>query len=1521
MIVNLIKATQMFSLTLPQRVKGQYWITDLDEKKRSRQLISIEAVNGQWVLKGNKKAKIYDTNGQVLTNCILTLSTYLYLKIENSNERVLLFTESIDATRQTLMRIKAKGPSLFSIGRDPSNNFCFNNKFVSSHHAQLAFDGQNWSIADLDSRNGTYINGFRITSQKLNPGDYIYIMGLKIVIGSNYIALNNPDEKLKIKSDSLEKPSSPTIQVNPNDESELPEKQIFSRSPRFHREIECAEIKIDPPPQMEKVDAVPLALMIGPSITMGITSLSTGLISLINGINSGNISSVLPTLLMSVSMLLGTVLWPLLTKRHEKKQRILNEGTRQEKYLAYLGEISEKIKRISREQSDILNENLISQEECYERIVREKSSLWERVIGQSDFLKLRLGTGTLSMNAVIKYPEKKFTIDDDILQEAMLTLAEEPKLLHNVPISLSLTENTAVGLYGEKEIVENYTKSLILQLISLHSYDELKIIIIADYDKKWEFVKYIPHFWTDDTKMRFFASNSDELNEISSYLEKNVLSRQGNYTRNYSEFSPYYVFISTNEKLSRKCEALLKILGCKDNIGFSAIFMGENFNDFPKETKTVIHVNGRNTKLYDRDNTTGAQLVFDSEQANEALLPEISKKIANITLDINSKQYNMPSMLTFLEMFNVGKVEHLNSLTRWKDNNPTKTLQTPVGVGSNGDLFSLDLHEKYHGPHGLVAGMTGSGKSEFIITYILSMAVNYHPDEVAFILIDYKGGGLAGAFENSERGIKLPHLAGTITNLDGASIKRSLISIQSELRRRQSIFNKALRITNEGTMDIYKYQQLYRDKVVSEPLPHLFIVSDEFAELKTQQPEFMDQLISAARIGRSLGVHLILATQKPNGVVDDQIWSNSKFRVCLKVQEKADSQDMIKCPDAAELTQTGRFYLQVGYNELFALGQSAWCGADYIPTDVIEKSVDTSIQVVDNLGRIVMNIIPEKKKVATKSNSKQIVSIVKYLSDLAKEENISVRSMWLAPIPEFIFIDELEKKYSLRSSGTYLEPIIGEYDDPFNQKQEVLTIPLSKEGNCLIYGSAGSGKTTFLTSLCFSLIKNHSSEELNMYILDFGAETLKVFERAPQVGGFITTTDEEMTINLFKMLLAEMNNRRSLFSDFGGDYAGYCLNSGSTVPCIVVVLNNYSGFAEQYEDLQDEFTLLSRDGVKFGIYFVVSATSTNAIRYRTQQNFKMMLTMRLNDPTDYSIIVGKTDGLIPSAYKGRGLVSLDRVYEFQTAYCKQCENVYAYISDYCSDLARSSTSFANKIPILPNVVDFNFVSGSIRNISSVPVGVEKNSLNISIVNFDNKAVFPVAAQEIDDMSDFAQELTRVISATSETTLIDPENYFYADDLKIVTDSFDDVVRDIFATMVKRHNTYKESGMSKNTLSNFEEKVYVIFGYKRFFELLSDDSKDKLNVLLEKAEDIYNMHFILFDSVGQFASQNHTSWYRKHINGSDGIWLGDGFADQYMLKINKITSNLYDDIGVEYGYVVSKNRPVLVKLLTSHTEEI
>lgn len=1525
MIINLIKPTQMFSLTLPHKVKGQYWVTDIDDNGKVRQLISVEAVKGQWVLKSNKQAAILGPDNKAISNTVLQHMSFFNLRIANSKERIMLFAESIDDSRQTFDKIVVKNAGTFSIGRTNDNNFCYNNKYVSSEHARISYDGRYWSIVDSGSTNGTYVNGYRVTSQGLYSGDIIYIMGLKIIVGCNFLAVNNPDSLLRISSKDFSL-YYPQEKAETFEEIELPDKEYFFRSPRFHREIEPTKIKIDPPPQLQKVESVPMALMLGPSLTMGMASLSTGLLTMSNVIsNGGEITQALPTMVMSASMLLGTVLWPILTKQYEKKMRIQNEQRRQEKYLAYLDGIRDEIKRTIKEQSDILNENLVPLGDCASRIAEEKVNLWERAIGHYDFLSLRLGLGSVPLNAEVQYQEKKFTMDDDHLQDAMFSLGAEPKKLVDVPISVSFVEHRTVGIYGDKKEASNMLKSLILQMISLHSYDEVKIMMITDEanEREWSFLKCVPHLWNDDKTVRFFATNHDEVKELSAFMERNILSREEAANKEYSDFSPYYVIISTDKNLSEKCEALKQLLKVKENKGFSILYAEQELRNLPKETKMVISMNGNNSRIFDRDDTTGKGILFAADRFEGIVMDNLSRAIANIELDLSSQRYLLPSMITFLEMFKVSKIEHLNSLKRWKENNPTISLQTPIGVDSYGESFKLDLHEKYHGPHGLVAGMTGSGKSEFIITYILSLAVNYHPDEVAFILIDYKGGGLTGAFEDEERGVKLPHLAGTITNLDGAAVKRSLISIQSELRRRQAIFNEARKISNEGTMDIYKYQKLYRDKVVSEPVPHLFIISDEFAELKTQQPEFMEQLISAARIGRSLGVHLILATQKPNGVVDDQIWSNSKFRVCLKVQEKADSQDMIKCPDAAELSQTGRFYLQVGFNELFALGQSAWCGAEYVPSETIEKTIDSSIQVIDNLGRVIMNVKPNKKKTLQASRIKQIVAIVKYLSDLASEERITVRPLWLEPIPQKIYVDGLEEKYGIRAGGRILNPVVGEYDDPFNQKQSVLTVPFSKEGNCLIYGATGNGKTTFLTTLCYSLIKNHTPDEVNIYIMDFGSETLKSFEKAPHVGGVILSEDEEKTINFLKMLHKEVDKRKAMFAEYGGDYASYCRNSGNAVPNIVVLLNNYSGFAEQFEDLQEDFSLLSRDGVKYGIYFAVTASSTNAVRYKTQQNFKLMLTMQLNDASDYSVVVGKTDGLVPSKCKGRGLVALEQVYEFQTAYCKDVTDIQDYIREYCAKLAKTAKTFARRIPILPKVVTYEYVKDEIAGLNRVPIGVAKRALHIETVNLQSRVALPVVAQELYDAASFVTEFVKVVSDKTKTVVLDAEQVLdniTGKKLVVVGQKYDAFVQELFQDMVQRNNEYKDAMLDISVLEKYEERVYVIVGMKRLLEHLTADAKEKLNVLIEKAESYYKLHFVIVDAVSNTSQYTYETWFQRHISGSDGIWIGDGVADQYLLKLSKVTGDLYEEIGNEYGYSIMRNRPTLIKVLSSKTKE-
>lgn len=391
----------------------------------------------------------------------------------------------------------------------------------------------------------------------------------------------------------------------------------------------------------------------------------------------------------------------------------------------------------------------------------------------------------------------------------------------------------------------------------------------------------------------------------------------------------------------------------------------------------------------------------------------------------------------------------------------------------------------------------------------------------------------------------------------------------------------------------------------------------------------------------------------------------------MKVQEKADSQDMLKRPDAAELKDTGRFYLQVGYNELFEMGQSAWSGAPYYPSDSIVTDKDESIKIIDNNGIVVSSATIQRRNLSSESLGKQVDEITKYLATISRDEGIVPRLLWLEPIKPVILAEEVRKKYKYKSDNYLLNPLIGEYDDPAHQRQCLLTLPISENGNTIVFGSAGSGKTTFLTTMIHSLINEHTSEEVNLYVLDFASETLRAFSEAPHVGDVALAHEEEKINNLFRMLHKECENRKKLFADFGGDYSSYINNSGKTLPSIVLVINNFASFSETYEDLDEEMSYISREGVKYGIYVVISASAVNNVRYRLMQNFNQNIVLQLNDETDYSSIVGRTDGLYPSKYKGRGLVKTDSLYEFQTAYVTDDSNVYNYLKEFSSCAKKS----------------------------------------------------------------------------------------------------------------------------------------------------------------------------------------------------------------------------------------------------------
>ena len=1133
MIVRLIKKTKIYNFTLPTKVAGNYWITDNDYLGNVRNLINVEEYNGQWKIKSDFETKIMAGDKEV-ESAILKDYSLFFLKINTDNEYVILYCSPTMDAEIRWLHLKREGELV--IGNDTKAHIKYNYPLVSKQHARLIYKNGKWVAQDLNSKYGTYANNVAITTRPLEYGDIIFIMGLKIIVMKDSIIVNKIGNFLEFDQNSFEIQEQivqhQTEVDNPDEENVefYKEDDYFFRAPRFKTMIEPVNIKIDPPPSKVEEDKTPLIYTIGPMMTMAMMSVSMGYSALVGVIDgSRDLSTAMPTLIMSFAMLMTMLLWPIMQKRYQKRQRRKKEKLRQERYTEYITEKRKLIDTEMKVQRQILIDNYVPLSVTKDIVYSKRRNLWEREIDQEDFLDLRLGMGNTELKGNISFPEEHFSLEDDNLLKEVYKLGAESRMLENVPISLSFVKNRITAIIGMATMKQQFIEGVILQMATYHSYEDLKIVLLTNEKNAsiWDYLKVLPHCWSNDKTMRYFGTNLDEAKEISLILEQEIQTRKFKdnngkrelNTLDYKKYKPYYVIITDDYKMVRDIELIKDVCGLELNIGFSLIVISPRLVNIPNECKTFISIGDKKSGVFENELVSNKQKEFMADFDPSLNIYECCKILANIPIDISKAGQNMATSLSFLEMYNVGMVEQLNILNRWKTNDPTKSLQAPVGVDKQQELFKLDLHEKFHGPHGLVAGMTGSGKSEFIITYILSMALNYHPYEVSFVLIDYKGGGLTGAFENKETGIKLPHIAGTITNLDTIEMNRSLASIQSELRKRQRMFNEARDSLNESTIDIYKYQSLYRKGLVHEPISHLFIISDEFAELKDQQPEFMDQLISTARIGRSLGVHLILATQKPAGVVNDQIWSNSKFRVCLKVQDKSDSMDMIKCPDAASLKNPGRFYLQVGYNELFALGQAAWAGAQYYPTDKRKKKVDLSVNFLDNVGNYIKSFDTKQNDIVVESKGEEITNIVNYIVETAKEEHVSIPQLWLPRIPNTIYVGDLKNKYNYQPIKNNINPIIGEYDDPDNQRQNVLTLPISKEGNTIIFGSAGSGKELMLSSIVYSTIIMHDSKEVNFYILDFGAETLTMFKKAPHVGEVILSTEKEKINNLFLSLI------------------------------------------------------------------------------------------------------------------------------------------------------------------------------------------------------------------------------------------------------------------------------------------------------------------------------------------------------------------------------------------------------------------
>ena len=1098
-----------------------------------------------------------------------------------------------------------------------------------------------------NSRNGSHLNNIQLASvaTRLRFGDIITLSaGIKFVYLGDYLAVNRMSAFSRIGLP-------PAVPPAPAERSEsaVPSVQIqFHRAPRFLRKPDRSDVTLDPPIEKRESNEQPLWLSVGPSMTMMLPMIMGAMVSSASG---GFMGAGLA--MVGTSSVLA-VAWGLINNRHRKKQAKAIEERRIGKYAMYIREMEAYLRELNTQEYRRLLETCPSAAECAQIPQSSRFRLWERMPKHGDFMFIRAGLGDVPLPNEIRYEEKKLTLVDDPLREEPARLEAAFGAIANAPVTISFREESIIGILGGEKAAA-LAQSALLQLAALHSYHDVRIAVLSGEGSYsgWSWARWLPHvFSSEDRELRMVVSEPAAVQEVITHLDEVLMMRSesaaesGGAPEDGELPLPHYVIFCTDPNLLDNKPILRHLL--TQSWGMTLVLLAPSMEFLPKECRVILDASGASGAIY----TSGGDVRhMEFEYPNQELLRQFSHMLAPLRVKDAAESAAIPSMVSFLDIYGVRRVESLDVWRFWNQNRAYEGLRSTIGLGAGSQRFVLDISDKAHGPHGLLAGTTGSGKSVMLQTYILSLALNYHPDMIRFILIDYKGGGMADAFRN------LPHVTGIIDNLQtGNTIARALASIQGEIHRREKMFRDA------DVNNIDDYIRFYYDDPDYERLPHLIIIVDEFAELKTDQPDFMRELISASRVGRSLGVHLILSTQKPSNSVSDEIWANSNFRICLRVQSRSDSMEMLRRPDAAYLKARGRCYVQIGNDEIYEQVQTSYSGLAYNPDEPSETELP---HLLDNAGRAVS--VKRQRSGGSARETNQMDVVLDRIIETAKEHGLppSYR-LWMEELPPRLFQSALpgastpdKDLWIGPNDGEQLSVVYAMGDDVQNQKHIPLYLDFIANRNYLAVGIATTGKTTFVQSVIMALALRYSPAALNMYVLSLSSRTLGSLAELPHVGEVIYGEEEAEVRRLIDLLEREDARRRSLFAEVSTDsFLAYNqsqnLRGSPVVPAIVVFIDRFAQIMELLNDetyTQKLFSLL-REGSGRGIFFVATALKLSEVPYKIRDCFRG-IGLQINDRADYTEIVGmRVPNEMPdiAQFPGRGLAPAgEQLYELQIA--------------------------------------------------------------------------------------------------------------------------------------------------------------------------------------------------------------------------------------------------------------------------------
>ena len=1089
----------------------------------------------------------------------------------------------------------------------------------------------------------------------------------------------------------------------------------FNRPPRIQRPLPVQEISLPTPPVPGKPPHRSLLPTLLPSLGM---MFSMGLMSTMNYSQSGNLLVILPTVMMGV-VSLGTSVF-MYREQHQTFRQ--NSEAENERFQRTLDSKMEELDGARGEERRIRLENDPSLDQIVGMVETDDLRLWERRPEDPDFASVRIGVGALLPTVTLKLP------DMDPLApryEETMALYNEHKLIEDVPVTINLREIGSLGIWGgNRSLVLETVHGMLSHLTAHHAPHELRIALLCDGDQaaSWDWLKWVRHSESlqPDLPGRSVAIGREAarvlLNDLANVVrpristedqEEGVPAAPRSSEDGLPVYPVHYLLIVDHYRLIKGEATADYLMNNARTAGVTIVDIESNPRDVPDNCKARLEIFPTGRAEFA---TTGPTPIIhrchadrlDSTRAGELARQMTNKHQAQGTTTVADIPTNV-RLLDALFARNGQRhvsVDEIEIPKEWAQRPPDWTWSILLGWKQNNEPVWLNLLEDRDGPHGLAAGTTGAGKSVLLQSMILSLALTHSPDEINFVLVDFKGGSTAEAFRH------LPHTISVITNLQGRLVDRSLAILKAEARRRQEVLQQT------EVKDIATYHARWKAGDLP-PLPRLIVVIDEFAEMAKAMPTFMDEVNSIAAIGRSLGVHLILATQKPAGVVPDKVWANLKFRVCLRVATPMDSRDMLGVGDAALLPSSlpGRAYVRVG-SERLELFQSANTAYPYRPESVMPDQ--QSPIIVRRAG-----LSSEAQQPAQKEDSPRAIAGRTELEVMV--ERIAQASppvpRWPDQLPPSIPLEQIWQTYDVvpawhvwdsdealtfdaprKTLADRMRVAVGLVDDPYTQSQRPLWVDLDSQ-HYMIVGSPRTGRSTLLQTIVRALLVNTTPEELHISLLDFGGQNLIVFQDAPHVANVLNVNTPAHLRRFLARIGDDLDRRAELRATQKLDQ----------VPRALYVIDGLAELRGLYPDEIDAILgRVAREGLALGVHLLITADQVMSIPIKLRSNFLGRLALHLSDSVDYMDLVGRVSGSLPDALPGRGLVREDPsepVLEFQVAWpiSQRTENGGDYIelleTDLFAGLHRLSQDLAQAwrgeraepIQILPTTLDISDV--------------------------------------------------------------------------------------------------------------------------------------------------------------------------------------------------------------------------------------